>query len=56
MKKIQTLRIAGLILCTSPIILKSQTISDLSKGLLLGAGIGLLFLSLLLQFKKPKTT
>ncbi len=55
MKKIQSLRIAGITFCASPIILTSQIFLDLSKGLLMGAGIGLLMLSLLLQLKKPKT-
>lgn len=52
MKKKQTLQIVGLIICTSPIILWNQNITDLSKGLLMGIGIGLLILSLLFQFKK----
>lgn len=52
MKKIQALRISGITFCASPIILTSQNFSDLSKGLLMGAGIGLLILSLTLQLKK----
>lgn len=55
MRKIQVLRIAGLIICTSPLVLKGQNISDLSKGLILGFGIGLLIISIIIQVKRSKT-
>lgn len=51
MKKIQTLRIAGLTLTTSPLLLTNPAISDLTKGLLMGIGIGLLILSLIVSRK-----
>lgn len=54
MKKYQPIRLAGLTICTSSIIINSQSISDLSKGLLMGIGSGLLILSIILQLKRPK--
>jgi hypothetical protein len=52
MKKIQILRITGLMLITCPVILTNQNISDISKGLLMGTGIGMLVLSLIVKNKK----
>ncbi len=55
MKKMAAVRIAGLTLSLLPITLSGQTISDVTKGLLTGIGIGLLILSLYFQIKKPKS-
>ncbi len=52
MKTVLTLRITGLILVTSPLVLPNQNLSDLSKGVILGAGIGFLLLSLIKQNNK----
>lgn len=51
-KQAKTLFISGIILTTSPLTLTNQNISDLTKGLITGIGIGLLLLFILLKLKK----
>lgn len=55
-KSTEILFIIGLLLATFPSLLRSQEFSDLKKGLFIGVGIGLLFLSLIYhyQFHKAK--
>jgi len=54
MPKITTLRIAGLTLSISPILILNPSVGDLSKGIVTGIGIGLLLVSLILQTKRLK--
>ncbi|SHI41463.1 hypothetical protein [Flavobacterium terrae] len=45
------LRIIGLTLTTLPLVITNQNLSDVTKGLISGVGIGFLILSLII---KPK--
>ncbi len=53
--KTASLRIIGLTLTTLPLVLTNQNLSDLTKGLITGLGIGFILLSFIIKSKENKT-